>query len=122
MRRMLDGAQRWRQINSEHEEGADAMAQKKAGDSAIWGLLNRTSFTAEVHRSHKRIERGSEEKKGSAGGFGSSSGHRRLGRRCSRTFPFSRRRDGGGSEVDHRFAIPCLQGHGESVQRWWIRR
>ena len=81
-------------MNSEHEEGADAMAQKKAGDSAIWGLLNITSFTAEVHRSHMRIERGSEEKKGSAGGFGSSSGHRRLGRGCSRTFPFSRRRDG----------------------------
>ena len=29
LRGMLDGAQRWRQINSEHEEGADAKAQKR---------------------------------------------------------------------------------------------
>ena len=78
---MRDGAQRWRQINSEHEEGADVKAQKRrAGDSAIWGFFEKTSFAAEVHRSHKRTESGFGDEKGRVGGFGGSLGHRRLGR------------------------------------------
>ena len=36
--------QRWRKINSEHEDGADAKALKRrGGDSAVWDLLDRAS-------------------------------------------------------------------------------
>ena len=80
----------WRQISSKHEEGADAEAQKRrAGDSATWGLLDRTSNASEVHR----------EMKGSVGGVGRSS-HRT---RCARTFSAVKTTDGTAfcAQVDH---------------------
>ena len=39
--------------------------------------------------------------------------------RCARTLPLKRRRNGSGSQVDHRCTIECLEEHVESVQRWW---
>ena len=50
---------RWRQIKSEHEEGADAKAQnRRAGDSAVWRLPNRANNASDVHRSRVTIEVG----------------------------------------------------------------
>ena len=65
LRGVLVGAPRWRQINSENEEGADAAAQKRrVGDTTVWGSSIEQAMRQKYIEATRNLKADSKRRKG----------------------------------------------------------